>query len=363
MRDVVIVSDLHLGAHDDSFYDDAFSRFVDHLRDSSADLLLLGDALDFLEAGPYTTGAHKRIDTSEAAARATLDWIGRRHAPFFAALGRFTADGHHVHVVPGNHDLELLRAPTQARFCELVGTANGDHDVVDGSVTFHPWIFHVPELLYAEHGHQYHDINAVSTLLRPEQPGRPDRLALPLASYLAEGRLRFVVHAARYAVMLSGPALARRRAAYRRDALTPAAASVDLDASTLAALDRISETDAVAILRRLVGCALQGASSGATQRHDYMHRGARAIDQVLRGVGAEVPHLVFGHTHVAERFPLTSEAGATEYLNCGTWSPFLPRALRQDGGRLTFARVSPADGARVLRWDDTAGRPVELAGG
>ena len=48
MRDVVIVSDLHLGAHDDLFYDDAFSGFLDHLHGSRADLLLLGDALDFL---------------------------------------------------------------------------------------------------------------------------------------------------------------------------------------------------------------------------------------------------------------------------------------------------------------------------
>src|SRR5207244_1060016 len=266
--------------------DDAFSRFVDHLRDSNADLLLLGDALDFLEAGPPTTGAPKRIDTSEAAARATLDWIGRRHAPFFAALGRFTADGHHLHVVPGNHDLELLRAPTQARFCELVGTATGDHDVVDGSVTFHPWIFHVPGLLYAEHGHQYHDINAVSTLLRPELPGRPDRLALPIASYLAERRTRLAVHAVRPAVALSSPPLARPRHSYRRDALTSANLPVDLDAATLAGLDRLSETNAVSILRRLAGYAWHGARNAATQRDDYLHRGATAIDRVLRDAGA-----------------------------------------------------------------------------
>jgi UDP-2,3-diacylglucosamine pyrophosphatase LpxH len=362
VRDVVIVSDLHLGAHDDLFYDDAFSGFLDHLHGSSADLLLLGDALDFLEAGPRATGVRKRVDTSEAAARTTLDWIGRRHAPVFAALGRFAADGHRVHVVPGNHDLELMRGPAQARFCELVGAASGDPDVAR-AVTFHPWIFHVPGLLYAEHGHQYHDINAVNTLLRPEQPGRPHRLALPIASYLSEGRARFAVHAMRHAVTLSSPALARRRAAYRRDTLTPAAASVDLDAATLIALDQLSETDAVSILRRFAGYAMRGAANAATQQNDYLHRGATAIDRVLRGAGAAVPHLAFGHTHVAERFPVASTPGAAEYLNCGTWSPFVPRGLSAEGGRLTFARVSPAEGARVLRWDDAAGRTVELAGG
>jgi UDP-2,3-diacylglucosamine pyrophosphatase LpxH len=352
VRDLVIVSDLHLGAHDDSFYDEAFSRFVDHLHGSNADLLLLGDALDFLEARPRATGTHKRIDTSEAAVHVTLDWIGRRHEPFFAALGRFAAAGNHVHVVPGNHDLELVRTATQTRFCALVG----------GAVTFHPWIFHVPGLLYAEHGHQYHDINAVNTLLWPELPGRPDRLALPIASYLAEGRSRFAVHAARHAVTLSSPALARRRAAYRMT-LTPAGASVDLDAPTLAALDRLSETNALSILRRLAGYALRGAPNRATQRDGYLHRGATAIDRVLRGAGVAVPHLVFGHTHVAERFPVTSTSGATEYVNCGTWSPFLPPGLPDAGGRLTFARVSPTEGARVLRWDDAAGHAVGLPGG
>ena len=360
MRDVVIVSDLHLGAHDDSYYDDAFSRFVDQLHGSGADLLLLGDALDFLEARPRATGESKRIDTSEAAARTTLDWIGLRHAPFFAALGRFAAEGRRVHVVPGNHDLELLRTSTQDRFRELVGAGGRSHP---GSVTFHPWIFHVPGLLYAEHGHQYHDINAVNTLLWPEQPGRSDRLALPIASYLAEGRLRFAVHAVRHAVTLSAPALARRRAEYRRVALTSANAAVELDATTLAALDRLSETNAVAIVRRLAGYARRGAAGAVTQRDDYLHRAATAIDRVLRGAGAAVPHLAFGHTHVAERFPVTSAAGGPEYLNCGTWSPFLPKGLHDEGGRLTFARVSPADGARVLRWDDASGRPVELPGG
>jgi UDP-2,3-diacylglucosamine pyrophosphatase LpxH len=361
VRDIVIVSDLHLGAHDDSFYDDAFSRFADHLLDSDADLLLLGDALDFLEARPRATGGGKRIDTSEAAVHTTLEWIGRRHAPFFTALGRLAAAGHGVHVVPGNHDVELLRTSTQARFSELVGAASGNHDV-SRAVAFHPWMFHVPGVLYAEHGHQYHDINAVSTLLRPEQPARPDRLALPIASYLVEGRPRFAIHALRHAVTLSSPALARRRSAYRRETLTPAAASVDLDAATLAALDRLSETDALSILRRLAGVARHGASNVATQRNDYLHRGAMAIDRVLRGAGAAVPHLAFGHTHIAERFAVTATPGAAEYLNCGTWSPFLPRGVPGEGRRLTFARVSAAEGARVLRWDDAAGRPVELPG-
>jgi UDP-2,3-diacylglucosamine pyrophosphatase LpxH len=357
-RDIVIVSDLHLGAHGDSFYELAFSRFLEYLSDSDADLLLLGDALDFLEARPHVTGGRKRVDTSEPAALATLDWIARRHEPFFTALGRFAVGGHRVHIVPGNHDLELLRASARTRFCELVGDASGHPDAAP-SIRFHPWIFYVPDLLYAEHGHQYHDINAVDTLLRPEDPDRRDRLALPLASHLVEGWPRFAVHAVRHGVNLATPALARRRAAYRHEVLTPEAASVALDASTLVALDRLSDTRALAILRRLAGQTLRRGAS-ATQCHGYLHRGAAAVDRVLQAGGAGVPYLAFGHTHTAERLPVGTGA---EYLNCGTWSPFVPRGLDTAGRRLTFARVSAVEGARVLRWDDVARRPVDLPGG
>jgi hypothetical protein len=225
-------------------------------------------------------------------------------------------------------------------------------------VTFHPWIFYVPGLLYAEHGHQYHDINVVDTILRPTPPGRPDRLALPLASHLIEGPARFTVHAARRALNSRG--LARARAAYRQDVLSRDAGGIALDAPTLVALDRLSETSAGAILRRLATRALRRPPRGATQRDGYLHRGARSIDQVLRAAGAHVPYLVFGHTHVAERFPIDPTA-TTLYVNCGTWSPFVPRGLPVDERRFTFARVCATSGAGVWRWDDRAGRPLELS--
>lgn len=328
------------------------------MNDADTDLLLLGDTLDFLEARPRVTGGRTRIDTSEPAALATLDWIARSHEPFFNALGRFAARGRQVHIVPGNHDLELQRVSARTRFCELVGDASGHPDAAE-SIRFHPWIFYVRGLLYAEHGHQYHDINAVDTLLSPEDPDHRDRLALPLASYLVEGWPRFAVHAVRRAINLATPALARRRAAYRREVLTPEAASIALDASTLVALDRLSETRALAILRRLARQTFRRGAS-ATQRHGYLYRGAAAVDRVLEAGGAGVPYLAFGHTHTAERFPV---GGGVEYLNCGTWSPFVPRGLDTAGRRLTFARVSAVEGARVARWDDSARRPVDLPEG
>ena len=84
----------------------------------------------------------------------------------------------------------------------------------------------------------------------------------------------------RHAVALSSPPLARRRDAYRRDALTSTDLPVDLDAATLAALDRLSETNAVSILRRLAGYAWHGAPNAATQRNVVQLKadGVRLID-------------------------------------------------------------------------------------
>jgi UDP-2,3-diacylglucosamine pyrophosphatase LpxH len=358
-RDIVVVSDLHVGAHDDPFYDGAFARFLDHVGETGAELLLLGDALDFVEARPRAIGRRTPIDTSERAACATLEWIARRHQAFFDAIAGYVGRGRPVHVVPGNHDLELMRTSAQTRFCELVARGGRSEDRA-GAVVFHPWIFYVPGLLYAEHGHQHHDINAVDTLLQPEDPDRPGQLALPLASHLVAGRPRFALRAARHAVHLSGSALARRRAEYRRHALAPETARVPLPAATLGALDRLSEARPSAILGRLLRQAVRRRPGQPTQQGGYLHAGATAVDRVLQESGAAVPHLAFGHTHIAERFPVHARA---EYINCGTWSPFVPRGLDPAGGRLTFARVSPGGGARVLRWDDASRRPVSLPGG
>src|SRR5437660_10473631 len=48
---------------------------------------------------------------------------------------------------------------------------------------FYPWICYVPGVLYAEHGHQYHDINWFATLLQPYRPQDPAQIELPPASY------------------------------------------------------------------------------------------------------------------------------------------------------------------------------------
>ncbi|HEV8639285.1 MAG TPA: metallophosphoesterase [Chloroflexota bacterium] len=199
-RDIVVVSDLHLSAgydersgtysrNEDFFYDGAFARFLAHLEGRARSegrrwrLVILGDLFDFLqvELDPPPR-ADQELDTSEATTLRKLDRIASGHAEFFAALGRFAAGGFPVDVVVGNHDIELIRPATQRRLVELVVALSGRPEAAE-SIAFYPWIYFVPGVLYAEHGHQYDDVNSFPTQLEPSLGGDPDRIDLPLGSY------------------------------------------------------------------------------------------------------------------------------------------------------------------------------------
>jgi len=112
-----------------------------------------------------------RRDTSEAATLAKLDRIATGHRRVFASLGEFAASDSRVVVVPGNHDLELIRPSTQARFCELVDEACGQPGAAT-RIEFQPWIYYVPGVLYAEHGSQYHDAGAAYARARSPAESR-----------------------------------------------------------------------------------------------------------------------------------------------------------------------------------------------
>jgi hypothetical protein len=204
-RDIIIVSDLHLSTgynrrtgtysrREDFFYDAAFARFLDYLRgrDASGDrlrLVILGDLFDFLQVDP--AGPHKTpqdLDRSDTMTRARMDTILQGHPLFFQALGRFVATGIPLEVVPGNHDIEMIRASTQQYFKQLLAQAAGDPKAAEG-VTVYPWIYYVPGLLYAEHGQQYDKINSFATVLQPYEPREPldpDAIDQPLGSYFVE---------------------------------------------------------------------------------------------------------------------------------------------------------------------------------
>ena len=147
-------------------------------------LVLLGDVVDFLQVMDRETLGDTRLapDTSPATTLMRLERIAVGHRDFFAALGRFVAAGFALDIVPGNHDIEFMRPAVQERFKRLVADACGVPAVSDG-INFYPWIYYVPGVVYAEHGHQYDANNSFATLVQPFRPGTPDLTELPLGSY------------------------------------------------------------------------------------------------------------------------------------------------------------------------------------
>lgn len=195
-RDIVIISDLHMASgydrrrgtydrNEDFFYDGALSRFVDDLlRRATVEprrwrLVILGDFLDFLQVPEPKNNPHGL--TSAETTVAKLDVIAAGHSTTFAALARFLAAGHQLDFVIGNHDAELIWPAAQQKLKELI-QQHATAEII-AAITFHPWIFYVPGVVYAEHGQQYDDVNSFTTLLQPFMPSDRSVLELPLGSF------------------------------------------------------------------------------------------------------------------------------------------------------------------------------------
>ncbi|MDQ3779126.1 MAG: hypothetical protein M3354_01075 [Chloroflexota bacterium] len=421
---IVVVSDFHLAAgydrrtgrfdrHETFFHDDAFARFLDDLRrraireDRRWRLVILGDLLDFLRVPVGSPGKFiARPDTSD---RATLDKLNRivaSHPEFFEALGRFVAAGFWLDIVPGNHDIELISRPVQERFKEQIVRAGGGSEAL-ARITFHPWIYYQPGVLYAEHGQQYHDINAFPTLLRPCSPRHPDEIDLPLGSHiesylgnLAEAIdpfgtdpmapatllravrkrpslvLQTLPHHARLVRTILGdlrdrsrPGNVAERAAYREEVVRRHADELGLPPDTLVAIDRLSMVSAGSMTSRLARKLtvnpvrrFRVRSRVAIGSPSYLFQAALVIHQLLQAAGKAVPFYVFGHAHRADQLPLAVDASTPSYLNSGSWTGADRALLPSPGGRhFTFIEISRKPNtlepvARLLRWNDFARR-------
>jgi UDP-2,3-diacylglucosamine pyrophosphatase LpxH len=300
-RDVAIVSDLHLCAgydersgafhrREDFFYDGAFARFLEHLERRAREegrrwrLVILGDLFDLLQVDPPGVGGEApALDSSEGATLGKLALVARGHRELFAALGSFAANGSPVDVVIGNHDAELIHRRAQERLVELIVEACGRPEAAD-AISFHPWIYFIPGVLYAEHGHQYDEVNSFSFPLRPFSPDDPTRLDQPLGSFFvgylfnqiesidpfADNlrpvtsyllwalqthpvrtlstlgyHLRLLVAVLHRSKHLAPGELRRQRDMYRRELFPAYAADVGLSEDSLVAIDRLAAVPAM----------------------------------------------------------------------------------------------------------------------
>jgi UDP-2,3-diacylglucosamine pyrophosphatase LpxH len=110
-----------------------------------------------------------------------LDRIAEGHSVFFRALGQFANSGNELFILSGNHDIELFWQRVQERLCQLLGDVAGTAPV---QITFLPWIYYEPGLLYLEHGQQYEGANAFENILQPTVPGNEQLIEFPPGSML-----------------------------------------------------------------------------------------------------------------------------------------------------------------------------------
>jgi len=373
MGRTVLLSDLHLGAGgcSDQFRADAglTAQLQIFAADQTvSDLVLLGDTFD-LAAGGVTPD-----DQPTAVCR--LRDVLKAHADVVSSLRLIVRSGVRLHVVQGNHDVELADAQVQATLRARLATEN------TSGLRFVPWLYHVPGLLLAEHGNQHHDLNAFDTVLRPmSDDGR--LVVEPFVRQLARLRDRHegaaVLPPALWAatceaVRLCGPARRARRRAYRREVLPGYAAEVKLAEDCVRRLDLLGEHRPAQIVARLARQALHRTSP------DYLVGAAQAVRDALGE--AAPPLLVMGHGHGADARLLSSHGSGNPvvYLNTGTWSRRgpRPRDITLPPVTMTWVEIEPSrgrapararvlhlagDGARtVLAEADATGRIVRAGG-
>lgn len=362
---IVVVADLHLaaGRHDPFSSDTALVSFLDDLTTRAQHgvaprLVLLGDTLDFtlVEVGGL------RLDPTVDGALARLERIETAHSTVFAAFRRATRAGVPLHVLPGNHDLELFLSPVLDRLRELVAPE-------PGTLQLHPWFVHLPGVAYLEHAQQHHDLNRVPRLL---DTGANGAVAIPAGTVYGEYLLALAdvfdldlpieaisarsiaaaarAHPRRLARSLA-PTLAASRALLRceiearrtRKKAGATARSLDADDDlphgTARKLELASASTPLSAIRRL-----------ARRRTDhYMVDRAQAVHDVLATAGRAVPYYILAHTHEAADRPLTGEPAGARYVNPGTWS----RLAAAGALRCCYVELERANGtpsARLVPW-------------
>jgi UDP-2,3-diacylglucosamine pyrophosphatase LpxH len=378
---LILVSDVHLGGGtaaaewgagfaDEFDEDEAFTEFLAYLGcrdDRPYRLVLLGDTFDFLRVPVIgaRTGLYARDD---AEASGQLELIRAAHPMVFGALAATLASGTPVDVVIGNHDVELTRPAVQDKLRALLGDHGCPAEALN-SLTFHPWVYHVPGLLYAEHGNHYHDVNTFDRPLRPFRRGalieRPPAARLGGVRQFASARgVRPWLRDAVGDLLPRGRLDCAARAEYRTSVLAEYAAELGLAEDVVARLHQLGATSVLRIARRLVRARLAGGSTFPEQ----LPRVAASVHEVLSSTGDGAAFYVFGHIHWAQHIRLPATTAC--YLNTGTWSTdcrapaSLPGRRSPEPVRCTWveidrggARTFPS--AALMRW---VGAPVALSG-
>lgn len=195
VRDLLLISDLHLGSHLKARtrgefvhlaarIEETFPAFLDHYsREGRWQLVVNGDFIDFwnVEVG----GARAE---GEAVAVDRLHAVLDAHPAVEDALARFLEAGHGIVFVTGNHDAEFLypgvrRAMAARLEGALVAEGEGDASITRTGmirldemearrVRFVPWFVREEGGAWIEHGHVFDPACSTHAQLSPTRGGR-----------------------------------------------------------------------------------------------------------------------------------------------------------------------------------------------
>jgi hypothetical protein len=196
--------------------------------------------------------------------------------------------------VTSNHEVELATPAVQRKLRTLL--AAPEHSVPDAvGVRFHLWGYHVPELLYAEHGNHYHDVNSFRRPLTPFHAKRT-RATAGYAGHSVLGHARQKqsggppLHQV-FADLLPVDRLVPRAVVddYYARVLPQYAASIGLPVLTVRQLHKLGRTSTLATALRIAKVRLG---------HDLSFRDAApgvatSVHRVLAAAGCPVPFCVF----------------------------------------------------------------------
>jgi UDP-2,3-diacylglucosamine pyrophosphatase LpxH len=190
MRDLLLISDLHLGSHLKPLVrgefvhlaaqvEANFPHFLAHYQERGPwQLVINGDFIDF-----WNVEGGEAEDTEELAVE-RLHLVMDAHPAVEEALVRFLEAGHGLVFVTGNHDAELLYPKVRkALASRLEGAVGSDasitrtgmtriQDLEAGRVRFVPWFLCERGGVWIEHGHLFDAACATPQLLSPTRQGR-----------------------------------------------------------------------------------------------------------------------------------------------------------------------------------------------
>ena len=312
-REWYVVSDLHLNGDPGSRgIDTALPRFLgtvaDPRRSARRTIVLLGDTFDL----------HGPVHQSWAEVAERIECLADAHAGILEALAVQVRAGVELHVVGGNHDIQLTRPAAAALFTTLLGLEAGHP-----GVRFSPWVVHEPGVFYAEHGNQHHELNRMPTVLSVRELG-DGGAELPVTPLAAASRgqpgcPREGTTVARVARSLRSTQRHERmaRTAWYEGLLAREAAGLGMSGRALAEVAATSRFDTRRALTAAARRSLE-RRVGVDRPGTYLAPRAAEIHDILTRHGQPAAAYVFGHNHRAERLELPGAPAAT-YLNAGTW--------------------------------------------